>query len=67
MQLYVYFTANVGMPNVSLSLQRATKGGKKKHSMKLDFDNILNVISRLGYLADPQQVLFLLLLIFLLL
>lgn len=35
--------------------------------MKLDFDNILNVISRLGYLADPQQVLFLLLLIFLLL
>jgi len=67
MQLCVYFTANVGMPNVSLSLQRATKGGKKKHSMKLDFDNILNVISRLGYLADPQQVLFLLLLIFLLL
>lgn len=67
MQLCVYFTANVGIPNVSLSLQRATKGGKKKHSMKLDFDNILNVISRLGYLADPQQVLFLLLLIFLLL
>jgi len=67
MQLCVYFTANVGMPNVSLSLQRATKGGKKKHSMKLGFDNILNVISRLGYLADPQQVLFLLLLIFLLL
>lgn len=67
MQLCVYFTANVGMPNVSLSLQRATKGGKKKHSMKLDFDNILNVISRLGYLAVPQQVLFLLLLIFLLL
>lgn len=29
MQLYVYFTANVGMPNVSLSLQGATKGGKK--------------------------------------
>lgn len=35
--------------------------------MNLDFDNILHVISRIEYLAVPQQVLFLLLLIFLLL